>query len=53
MKSEAQLGNLSRLNFGGPDFDIEDYSFANIAAEYQVNPRRSIFGRIDNLTNEP
>jgi vitamin B12 transporter len=40
------------LNFGGPNFDIEDYSFVNIAAEYEVNPHLSIFGRIDNLTNE-
>jgi vitamin B12 transporter len=40
------------LNFGGPNFDIEDYSFVNIAAEYEVNPHMSIFGRIDNLTNE-
>jgi vitamin B12 transporter len=24
----------------------------NVAAEYEVNPRLSIFGRIDNLTNE-
>jgi len=23
------------LNFGGPNFDIEDYSFVNIVAEYQ------------------
>jgi vitamin B12 transporter len=40
------------LNFGGPNFDIEDYSFVNIAAEYEVNPHLSIFGRIDNLANE-
>jgi vitamin B12 transporter len=40
------------LNFGGPNFDIEDYSFVNIAAEYEINPHLSIFGRIDNLTNE-
>src|SRR5438067_693474 len=40
------------LNFGGPNFDIEDYSFVNIAAEYEVNPHVSIFGRIDNLANE-
>src|SRR5207249_7622151 len=40
------------LNFGGPNFDIEDYSFANIAAEYEVNPHLSVFGRIDNLANE-
>ena len=26
------------LNFGGPNFDIEDYSFVNFAAEYEVNP---------------
>lgn len=40
------------LNFGGPNFDIEDYSFVNIAAEYEFNPHFSIFGRINNLTNE-
>ena len=28
------------------------YSFVNIAAEYEVNPHLSIFGRIDNLANE-
>ncbi len=40
------------LNFGGPNFDIEDYSFVNVAAEYEINSHMSIFGRIDNLTNE-
>jgi len=40
------------INFGGPNFDIEDYSFVNIAVEYEINPHMSIFGRIDNLTNE-
>ena len=40
------------INFGGPNFDIEDYSFVNVAAEYEINPHLSIFGRIDNLTNE-
>ena len=40
------------LNFGGPNFDIEDYSFVNFAAEYEVYPHLSVFGRIDNLTNE-
>jgi vitamin B12 transporter len=40
------------LNFGGPNFDIEDYSFVNCAAEYEVNSHLSIFGRIDNLTDE-
>jgi vitamin B12 transporter len=40
------------LNFGGPNFDIEDYSFLNFAAEYEINAHLSVFGRIDNLTNE-
>jgi vitamin B12 transporter len=40
------------LNFGGPNFDIEDYNFVNFAAEYEVNSHVSVFGRIDNLTNE-
>jgi len=40
------------LNFGGPNFDIEDYAFVNVAAEYQINKYMSIFGRIDNLTDE-
>src|SRR6266550_2686144 len=50
---EAKFVNArEELNFGGPNFDIEDYSFVNIAAEYEVNPHFSIFGRIDNLTDE-
>jgi vitamin B12 transporter len=50
---EAKFVNArEELNFGGPNFDIEDYSFVNFAAEYEVNPHLSIFGRIDNLTNE-
>jgi vitamin B12 transporter len=50
---EAKFVNArEELNFGGPNFDIEDYSFVNIAAEYEVNAHMSIFGRIDNLTNE-
>jgi outer membrane receptor protein involved in Fe transport len=40
------------INFGGPNFDIEDYNFVNFAAEYEINPHMSIFARIDNLTNE-
>jgi vitamin B12 transporter len=40
------------LNFGGPNFDIEDYSFLSFAAEYEVNRHVSIFGRIDNLSDE-
>jgi vitamin B12 transporter len=50
---EAKFVNArEELNFGGPNFDIEDYSFVNIAAEYQVNPHLSLFGRVDNLANE-
>lgn len=50
---EAKFVNArEELNFGGPNFDIEDYSLVNIATEYEVNPHFSIFGRIDNLTNE-
>jgi len=51
--AEAKFVNArEELNFGGPNFDIEDYSFVNFAAEYEVNPHMLIFGRIDNLTNE-
>jgi outer membrane cobalamin receptor len=48
----AHRNAREELNFGGPNFDIEDYSFVNIAAEYEINRHLSIFGRIDNLTNE-
>ncbi|MBA3962422.1 MAG: TonB-dependent receptor [Chthoniobacterales bacterium] len=51
--AEAKWVNArEEINFGFPNFDIEDYSFANFAAEYQVNSCLTIFGRIDNLTNE-
>jgi vitamin B12 transporter len=51
--AEAKFVNArEELNFGGPNFDIEDYSFVNITVEYEVNPHLSVFGRIDNLTNE-
>ena len=40
------------IRFGSPNFDIEDYSFVNFAAEYEINSHLSVFGRIDNLTNE-
>jgi vitamin B12 transporter len=50
---EAKFVNArEEINFGFPNFDIEDYSFVNIAAEYDVTPHFSVFGRIDNLTNE-
>ena len=40
------------LRFGGPNFNIEDYAFVNIAAEYEVTRHVSVFGRINNLTDE-
>ena len=40
------------INFGGPNFDIEDYAFANFAAEYEVNSHLKIFARVDNLFDE-
>jgi vitamin B12 transporter len=40
------------LSFGGPNFDIEDYAFVNLAAEYEINRNLSVFGRINNLTDE-
>ncbi len=46
------VSGREELNFGGPNFDIEDYSVANFAAEYVCNPHLTIFGRINNLTNE-
>ncbi|MFL6582944.1 MAG: TonB-dependent receptor [Chthoniobacterales bacterium] len=50
---EAKFVNArEELNFGGPNFDIEDYAFLNIAVEYDVNANLSIFARIDNLTDE-
>lgn len=39
-------------NFFGPLRDIEDYNFVNVAAEYEISPHMSIFGRVDNLTGE-
>ena len=50
---EAKFVNArEELKFGAPNFDIEDYSFLNVAAEYEVNSHLSIFGRVDNLTGE-
>jgi vitamin B12 transporter len=50
---EAKWVNArEELNFGAPNFDIEDYSFANFAAAYAWNSHLTIFGRVDNLTNE-
>ncbi len=51
--AEGKLVNArEEIDFGKPNFDIEDYAFVNFAAEYEVSLRISIFGRIDNLTNE-
>jgi len=50
---EAKFVNArEELNFGKPNFDIEDYSFVNLAVEYEINSHFSVFGRIDNLTGE-
>ena len=40
------------LSFGAPNFDIEDYTFVNLAAEYEINRHVSVFARINNLTDE-
>jgi vitamin B12 transporter len=51
--AEAKFVNArEELNFGGPNFDIEDYAFLNLAVEYEVNPHLTIFARIDNVTDE-
>jgi vitamin B12 transporter len=50
---EAKFVNArEELNFGGPNFDIEDYAFVNLAAEYEIDSRISVFARINNLTDE-
>ncbi|MEY2507135.1 MAG: vitamin transporter [Verrucomicrobiota bacterium] len=50
---EAKFVNArEELNFGGPNFDIEDYAFVNVAAEYEISPCFSVFARINNLTDE-
>ncbi len=51
--AEAKFVNArEELNFGGPNFDIEDYAFVNLAAEYAINRHVTVFGRITNLTDE-
>jgi vitamin B12 transporter len=50
---EAKFVNArEELNFGGPNFDIEDYAFVNFAAEYEINKCVSVFARVNNLTDE-
>ena len=46
------VNGREELSFGAPNFDIEDYVFANIGAEYEVNQHLSVYGRIENLTDE-
>lgn len=51
--AEAKFVNgREELSFGAPNFDIEDYAFVNLAAEYQINRNVSVYGRINNLTDE-
>ncbi|MDQ6808351.1 MAG: TonB-dependent receptor, partial [Verrucomicrobiota bacterium] len=51
--AEAKFVNArEELSFGAPNFDIEDYAFVNLAAEYAVNAHLTIFARINNLTDE-
>ena len=50
---EAKFVNArEELNFGGPNFDIEDYAFVNVAAEYEINSCFSVYARVNNLTDE-
>ncbi|MEO5721801.1 MAG: TonB-dependent receptor [Chthoniobacterales bacterium] len=51
--AEAKFVNArEELSFGGPNFDIEDYALVNLAAEYEISRHVSVFGRINNLTDE-
>jgi vitamin B12 transporter len=50
---EAKFVNArEEINFGGPNFDIEDYAVVSLMAEYEVNSHFSIFCRIENLGDE-
>jgi vitamin B12 transporter len=50
---EAKFVNArEELHFGGPNFDIEDYTFVNVAAEYEITKYVSVFARINNLGDE-
>jgi vitamin B12 transporter len=40
------------LNFGGPNFDIEDYTTVRLIADYEVTRNLKIIGRIENLTDQ-
>ncbi|MGI9086453.1 MAG: TonB-dependent receptor [Chthoniobacterales bacterium] len=53
MTAEAKFVNArEELSFGAANFDIEDYAFVNLAAEYEINSHCTLFGRITNLTDE-
>jgi vitamin B12 transporter len=50
---EAKYVNArEELNFGGPNFDIEDYTVVRLMAEYEVTRNFRIIARIENLTNQ-
>ena len=46
------VNGREELQFGGPNFDIEDYSVVRLVAEYEVCPNFRVHGRIENLTDE-
>lgn len=49
----AKLVNArERENFGAANIDQEDYCVVNFAADYEINPHLSLFGRVDNLGDE-
>ena len=56
--AEAKFVNArEELTFPAPDFlptniDIEDYAFVNVAIEYEIDRHFTVFGRINNLTDE-
>lgn len=51
--AEARFVNArEELRFGASNFDIEDYSVVNVAAEYDITPQISVFARINNLGDE-
>ena len=51
--AEAKFVNArEELNFGGPNFDIEDFAVVNLAAEYEISRQIAIFARVNNLTDE-
>jgi vitamin B12 transporter len=39
-------------NFGAPNVNLEDYTVLRFACEYRVTDFFSLFGRVENLTDE-